>query len=68
MTPKARIMDEIAISRAMARISHEIIERNQGIEDVCIFGVKRCGVPLAQCFVIILRSSGIQKCPVVVWM
>ena len=37
MTPKARIMDEIAISRAMARISHEIIERNQGIENVCIF-------------------------------
>lgn len=48
MTPKARIMDEIAISRAMARIAHEIIERNQGIEDVCIFGVKRCGVPLAE--------------------
>ena len=28
MIPKAQIMDEAAIRRAMARIAHEIIERN----------------------------------------
>jgi pyrimidine operon attenuation protein/uracil phosphoribosyltransferase len=48
MVPKAKIMDEVAIRRAVARISHEIMERNQGLENVCIFGVKRRGVPLAQ--------------------
>ena len=48
MMPKAKIMDETAIRRAMARISHEIVERNQGLEDICIFGVKRRGVNLAR--------------------
>ncbi len=47
MTPKTRIMDGMAMSRAVGRIAHEISERNQGLEDVCIFGVKRRGVPLA---------------------
>lgn len=41
-------MDETAILRAMARITHEIIERNQGAQNVCILGVKRRGVPLAK--------------------
>lgn len=48
MVPKAKIMDEVAIRRAVARISHEIMERNQGLDNVCIFGVKRRGVPLAK--------------------
>ena len=44
---KSMIMDEAAIGRAMARITHEIIERNRGVEDVCLLGVKRRGIPLA---------------------
>lgn len=48
MTPKTKIMDEVALGRAIGRISHEIMERNQGLEDVCIFGIKRRGVPLAK--------------------
>ncbi len=47
MKAKAKIMDEQAVCRAMARITHEIIERNQGVEDICLLGVKRKGVPLA---------------------
>lgn len=47
MKTKAKIMDELAIHRALARITHEIIERNQGVGDVCLLGVKRRGVPLA---------------------
>lgn len=47
MKPKAQIMDATALSRAMARITHEIIERNQGVEDLCLLGVKRRGIPLA---------------------
>ena len=47
MKQKARIMDTTAISRAMARITHEIIERNQGVGDICLLGVKRRGIPLA---------------------
>ncbi len=47
MLAKAKIMDEIAIRRAMARITHEIIERNDGVDNVCLLGVKRRGIPLA---------------------
>ena len=47
MKRKAQIMDLTAISRAMARITHEIIERNQGVENICLLGIKRRGVPLS---------------------
>lgn len=47
MKQKAQIMDEAAIGRAMARITHEIIERNQGAGDLCLLGVKRRGIPLS---------------------
>lgn len=40
-------MDEKAIGRAITRISHEIIERNKGIEDVVLVGIKTRGVPIA---------------------
>ncbi len=48
MKYKAKIMDDIAISRALARITHEIIEHNRGVEKVCLMGVKTRGVPLAE--------------------
>lgn len=44
---KAKIMDEKAIGRAITRISHEIIERNKGIENVALIGIKTRGVPVA---------------------
>ena len=47
MKQKAQIMDATAISRAMARITHEIIERNQGAGNICLLGVRRRGLPLA---------------------
>ena len=48
MNPKAQIMDATAVSRAMARITHEIIERNRGVGDICLLGIKRRGIPLAE--------------------
>ena len=48
MQPKAQILDAAGIGRAMARITHEIIERNRGVEDICLLGVRRRGVPLAE--------------------
>lgn len=47
MKSKAMIMDEAAVRRAMARITHEIIEKNRGAEEICLLGVKRRGIPLA---------------------
>ncbi|AAM24747.1 MAG: Bifunctional protein PyrR [Caldanaerobacter subterraneus] len=48
MRVKAEIMDEKAIDRALIRIAHEIVERNKGIEDVVLVGIKTRGVPLAK--------------------
>ena len=47
-TFKALLMDESAIGRALKRISHEIIEKNNGVDNICLIGIKRRGVPLAQ--------------------
>ncbi len=44
---KAVLMDEAGIERALKRISHEILEKNKGCEDVCIIGIRRRGVPIA---------------------
>jgi pyrimidine operon attenuation protein/uracil phosphoribosyltransferase len=48
MKEKARIMDGAAMLRAVHRISHEIIERNKGAENVVLIGIQRRGVPLAR--------------------
>ncbi|NLW39761.1 MAG: bifunctional pyr operon transcriptional regulator/uracil phosphoribosyltransferase PyrR [Tissierellia bacterium] len=48
MKTKAFIMDDKAIQRATTRIAHEIIERNKGIEDVVLVGIKTRGVPFAE--------------------
>ena len=47
-TVKAVLMDEAAVGRALTRIAHEIIERNDGCQDVCLVGIRRRVVPLAQ--------------------
>lgn len=47
MKQKALIMDENQVHRSIARISHEIIERNNGAEKVCLLGIKRRGIPIA---------------------
>lgn len=45
---KTQIMDEEKMRRAITRIAHEIIEKNQGTEDLALIGIRRRGVPLAE--------------------
>jgi pyrimidine operon attenuation protein/uracil phosphoribosyltransferase len=47
MKIKASIMDQKAIFRATTRIANEIIERNKGIKDLVLVGIKTRGVPFA---------------------
>ncbi len=42
------IMDEAAIRRALTRIAHEILERNKGIENCVLIGIKTRGEFLAK--------------------
>ncbi len=47
--PSGRIvLDADDIGRALTRISHEIIERNKGADDVVLLGIHSRGVPLAR--------------------
>lgn len=48
MKTKAVILDDKAIQRATTRIAHEIIERNKGVKDVILAGIKTRGVPFAE--------------------
>ncbi len=47
MHEKAQILDEKGIKRSLTRIAHEIIEKNKGIENIILVGIRRRGVPLA---------------------
>lgn len=44
----ALIMDGDALTRVLLRISHEIAEKNPGVEDVVLAGIRTRGVPLAE--------------------
>lgn len=47
MILKAKLMDEAAMNRALMRISHEITEKNKGVENVVLVGIRRRGEPIA---------------------
>lgn len=48
MKLKANLLDDNAIRRSLVRISHEIIEKNKGVEEIVLIGIKRRGHPLAK--------------------
>ncbi|MBM7624287.1 pyrimidine operon attenuation protein/uracil phosphoribosyltransferase [Sporohalobacter salinus] len=45
---KKDILDQEGIQRVLTRISHEILEKNKGLEDLVIIGIRTRGVPLAE--------------------
>ena len=47
MREKATIMDSRQMDRALSRIAHEIVERNQGTANLLLVGIRSRGVPLA---------------------
>lgn len=44
----ARLMSEDEVARILMRMAHQIAERNPGIKDVVLAGIRTRGVPLAQ--------------------
>ena len=48
MKQQSEIMDSAAIRRALTRISHEIIEKNKGIDNLALIGIQRRGVSLSE--------------------
>ena len=45
---KAKVMDGEAMRRSLARIAHEILERNKGTDDLALIGIRTRGAILAQ--------------------
>ena len=45
---KTVLMDASGIRRALTRISHEILEKNKGMEDIVLVGIRTRGVPIAE--------------------
>jgi len=41
-------MDKEAIQRALIRIAHEIVEKNKGVDDLCLIGIRTRGAFLAE--------------------
>ena len=42
------VMDADRMGRSLARIAHEILERNRGVEELALVGIRTRGVPLAR--------------------
>jgi pyrimidine operon attenuation protein / uracil phosphoribosyltransferase len=61
---KAQLMSASEVERTLIRLAHEILEKNNGAEDLALVGIRRRGVPLAQRLAKIIQR--IEKKPVLV--
>jgi len=50
------LLDSKEVKRALTRIAHEVIERNKGIENICLVGIQQGGVLLARRIASIVES------------
>ena len=50
------VMDADRIARSLARIAHEILERNRGVEELALIGIRTRGVPLAKRLSLLIRD------------
>jgi pyrimidine operon attenuation protein/uracil phosphoribosyltransferase len=58
---KIRLMSASEIERTLIRLAHQIIEKNNGVQNLGLVGIKRRGVPLAERLGALI--SGIEKSP-----
>ena len=64
---KCRLMSASEIERTLVRLAHEIIEKNNGSENVGLVGIKRRGVPLAQRLAKIIGAIEKHPTDTVLW-
>lgn len=63
-TDKTVLMDSEGIRRALTRISHEIVEKNKGVENIVLVGIRTRGVPIAERLAANIEKIEGQKPPV----
>jgi pyrimidine operon attenuation protein/uracil phosphoribosyltransferase len=59
---KSRLMSASEIERTLVRLAHEIVEKNNGVENLGFVGIKRRGVPIAERLARLVEK--IEKAPV----
>ena len=64
MELKSVLLDEKAIKRTLTRVAHEIIEKNKGVENVILVGIKRRGTPIAERIAFLIEQFEGIKIPV----
>ncbi|HEY7098751.1 MAG TPA: bifunctional pyr operon transcriptional regulator/uracil phosphoribosyltransferase PyrR [Terriglobales bacterium] len=52
---KSQLMSASEIERTLVRLAHEIVEKNNGAQDLAFIGIKRRGIPLAQRMAVIIE-------------
>ena len=57
------VMDADRMSRSLARIAHEIVERNRGIEELGFVGIRTRGVPIARRIAQAIRAINDHEIP-----
>src|SRR3954471_2612843 len=57
------VLDAARISRSLARIAHEILERNPAIDELALVGIRTRGVPLARRLAAAIRDVNRQDVP-----
>ncbi|KAF0219862.1 MAG: pyrimidine operon attenuation protein / uracil [Geobacteraceae bacterium] len=58
------ILDGVGVKRALTRIAHEILERNKGVRDLVLVGIRTGGVHLAHDLALRLEEIEGEKVPV----
>ena len=58
------MMDERAVERALARMAREVVEHNNGVAGLCVMGVQRRGVQLADLIAGEIERAEGQRPPV----
>ena len=54
------VMNADRVAKSLTRIAHEILERNNQIEEVALVGIRRRGVPLAQRIAVLRTFEGLD--------
>ncbi|MFC1657815.1 bifunctional pyr operon transcriptional regulator/uracil phosphoribosyltransferase PyrR [Candidatus Omnitrophota bacterium] len=48
MRDKAKVLDKDTIRRCLLRLAHEILEKNKGMQELCLIGIRNRGAYLAR--------------------
>jgi pyrimidine operon attenuation protein/uracil phosphoribosyltransferase len=57
------VMDADRMARTLTRIAHEILERNRGLDELALVGIRTRGVPLARRLAGIIRDINRHEVP-----